>query len=80
MNQRFIFIIATITLILISGITFLFSKYLKINLEVSQKYENNNLSKEIQQMDFLSMISLIFLLILLVVLIGFLVISKTRIK
>ncbi len=78
MNQRFVLITATIALIFISGITFLYSKIMKTNLEVSQKYEEKDYTNEIERMELLYEISTLFLLILTLIFIG--IISTTRIN
>lgn len=67
MKPRFVFIVVTIVLILINGIVLLFSKLMKTNLQISQKYEEIDLSSEIERMNFLDEISLVFLLILFIV-------------
>lgn len=80
MNRRFIFITTIAALVLINGIILLYSKVMRINLQLSEKYEEVDLTSEIERMEFLGNISLIFLLILSAMLIGILWITKPRIK
>lgn len=70
MNGRFVFFVVMIVLILINGIVLLFAKFMKMNLQVSQKYEEIDLTSEIERMSLWSEISLIFLLILSAMFIG----------
>lgn len=49
-----------------------------INLQVSEKYEEIDLSTEIENAEWMSQISLVFLLILSVIFIGVLVTSKIK--
>lgn len=75
-NFRLIAITSILALVFFALVVFIISKYLVINLQVSQKYQEIDLSSEIENAEAMSQISLVFLLILSVIFIGVLVTSK----
>lgn len=79
-NFRLIAITSILALVFFALVVFIISKYLVINLQVSQKYQEIDLSSEIENAEAMSQISLVFLLILSVIFIGVLVTSKIRKK
>lgn len=79
-NFRLIAITSILALVFFALVVFIISKYLVINLQVSQKYQEIDLSSEIENAEAMCQISLVFLLILSVIFIGVLVTSKIRKK